>query len=155
MFPTKFFQYSRLKTNNVKTGNIYLGGNYPVRVQSMANTSTSDIKASVNQAVEIINAGGELVRFTVINSKDAEALKEIKKLLVDKGYDTPIVADVHFNPDLADIAAKYVDKVRINPGNYIDKRAVFTHINYTEEEYKNELKNLKIRFEKFLAVCTK
>ena len=155
MFLSKYFQYSRLKTNDVKIGNLSMGKSFPVRIQSMANTSTSDVEASVNQAIDIIEAGGELVRFTVINSKDAEALQKIKNSLVEKRYNTPIVADVHFNPNLADIAAKYVDKVRINPGNYIDKRAVFTQINYSEQEYADELKNLKNRFIKFLDVCVK
>lgn len=147
------FKYRRLKTTNIQIGNLSLGSNYPVRVQSMANTSTHNVNASVSQAIEIIDAGGELVRFTVINSKDAEALKDIKSQLIEKGYSSPIVADVHFNPELADIAAKYIDKVRINPGNYLDKRATFTQVDFSDTEYKEELENLKIRFEKFLDIC--
>ncbi|MDA3893978.1 MAG: (E)-4-hydroxy-3-methylbut-2-enyl-diphosphate synthase [Salinivirgaceae bacterium] len=149
------FQNVRLKTHNVTVGSIQMGYQHPIRVQSMANTSTYKVEASVNQAIEIIDAGGELVRYTVINSKDAEALKEIKALLVEKGYNTPIVADVHFNPDLADIAAQYVDKVRINPGNYIDKRATFTTIDYNDKEYAIELDALESRFNKFLDLCVK
>ncbi len=147
------FQTRRLKTTEVKVANISMGKNYPVRVQSMANTPTHNVKASVKQAVEIIEAGGELVRFTVINSKDAEALNEIKKTLVIKGYKTPIVADVHFNPALADIAAKYVDKVRINAGNYIDKRATFVQVDFSDKEYLQELAALKERFITFLNIC--
>ncbi len=149
------FQYKRLKTGTVKVGAINMGSNYKVRVQSMANTSTHNIDASVNQAIEIIDAGGELVRFTVINQTDAEALKEIKTQLVKKGYSTPIVADVHFNPNLADVAAKYIDKVRINPGNYLDKRATFTNVDFTDAEYKKELSKLKNRLEKLLNICEK
>ena len=149
------FKYNRLKTVDVKIGNLSMGSNSPVRVQSMANTSTHDVSASVQQAIEIIDAGGELVRFTVINTKDAEALKYIKEDLVANGYNAPIVADVHFNPELADIAAKYIDKVRINPGNYLDKRATFTQVNFTDTEYKQELSKLKVRFEEFLDICIK
>lgn len=149
------FQNIRLKTTDVSVGPILIGNKYPVRVQSMANTSTHNVEESVNQALEIIAAGGELVRYTVINSKDAEALNEIKQSLINKGYKTPIVADVHFNPALADVAAKYVDKVRINPGNYIDKRATFAQVDFTDEEYLHELENLKIRFNRFLDICIK
>jgi (E)-4-hydroxy-3-methylbut-2-enyl-diphosphate synthase len=152
-FTSSPFMYNRIRTNRVKIGELYLGDDMPVRVQSMANTSTHKIDDSVNQAIEIINAGGEMVRFTVIDSKDAEALKHIKSQLLSKGYNTPIVADVHFNPALADVSAKYVDKVRINPGNYLDKRATFTQIEFSDEEYTQELDNLKIRFEKFLNIC--
>jgi (E)-4-hydroxy-3-methylbut-2-enyl-diphosphate synthase len=152
-FTSTPFMYNRIRTNRVKIGELYLGDDMPVRVQSMANTSTHKIDDSVNQAIEIINAGGEMVRFTVIDSKDAEALKHIKSQLLSKGYNTPIVADVHFNPALADVSAKYVDKVRINPGNYLDKRATFTQIEFSDEEYAQELDNLKIRFEKFLNIC--
>ena len=149
------FKYNRLKTKSVKIGDLHLGSSMPVRVQSMANTSTHNIESSVKQAIEIIEAGGELVRFTVINTKDADALKEIKHQLLIKGYSTPIVADVHFNPALADIAAKYIDKVRINPGNYLDKRATFKIINFNDTEYAQELDILKLRFEKFIDICIK
>jgi (E)-4-hydroxy-3-methylbut-2-enyl-diphosphate synthase len=149
------FQNIRLKTTEVKIGPVLVGNKFPVRVQSMANTPTHNVEESINQAIEIIDAGGELVRFTVVNTKDAEALNEIKQSLIKKGYKTPIVADVHFNPALADIAAKYVDKVRINPGNYLDKRATFMQIDYTEEEYLQELENLKMRFNSFLDICVK
>lgn len=147
------FKTTRLNNTEVKVGNLLLGSKHPVRIQSMVNTPTHHVDASINQAIEIIEAGGELVRFTVINSKDAEALNEIKKALVAKGYETPLVADVHFNAELADISAKYVDKVRINPGNYIDKRANFTQVDFTDDEYQNELLRLKERFVSFLNIC--
>ncbi len=147
------FQYHRFGTHLVKIGNVIIGGDYPIRVQSMANSSTHNIEESIKQAIEIIEAGGELVRYTVINTQDAEALRLIKEGLVQKGFDTPIVADVHFNPLLADIAAKYVDKVRINPGNYLDKRATFATVELTDTEYSQELLRLKERFVPFLNIC--
>ncbi|PKP08870.1 MAG: 4-hydroxy-3-methylbut-2-en-1-yl diphosphate synthase [Bacteroidetes bacterium HGW-Bacteroidetes-4] len=147
------FYLQRHENIPAKVGSLYLGGAYPIRIQSMANTSTHDVDASVNQAIAIIEAGGELVRYTVINSRDAEALKEIKAQLLAKGYPTPIVADIHFNPALADIAAQYVDKVRINPGNYLDKRASFTKVEFTDAEYQEELTRIKARFVAFLTIC--
>jgi len=149
------FQNKRLKTNDISIGSIQLGSNFPVRVQSMANTSTHNVEASVNQAIEIIEAGGELVRFTAINTKDAEALKDIKSSLVQNGYITPIVSDVHFNANLADISALHIDKVRINPGNYLEKRATFTQVDFTDTEYQQELTKLEIRFIKFITICKK
>lgn len=154
-FKNNYWKFERLHTPTVYVGNIKLGSKHPVRVQSMANTSTHDVDASVKQAIEIINAGGELVRFTVINRKDADALKSIKEKLLTLGYETPIVADVHFNPDLADITAQYVDKVRINPGNYLDKRATFNTVTFTDTEYQAELSRLKTRFLTFLDICKK
>lgn len=149
------WKYQRAESNLVKVGKMEMGLLNPVRVQSMANTPTHNVEESVHQAIEIIEAGGELIRFTVIDLKDAEALKDIKSQLVAKGYETPIVADVHFNPNLADTAAKYIDKVRINPGNYIDKRATFQQVEYTDEEYALELEKLNERFCRFLDICNK
>ena len=149
------FETRRNKTTEIKVGNLLMGSEHPVRVQSMANTPTHNVSASVQQAIEIIEAGGELVRFTVINSKDAEALKEIKESLLSKGYKAPLVADVHFNPTLADIGATFVDKVRINPGNYLDKRATFSQVDFTDDEYKKELMKLNERFVSFLNICKK
>lgn len=152
-FTSTPFYLHRQENHPAKVGGLYLGGGYPIRVQSMANTCTHNVEASVNQAIAIIEAGGELIRYTVINTRDAEALKEIKEKLLARGYQTPLVADVHFNPVLADIAAKYVDKVRINPGNYLDKRASFAKVDFTEAEYQEELARLKARFVSFLTVC--
>jgi (E)-4-hydroxy-3-methylbut-2-enyl-diphosphate synthase len=150
---TSPWQYTRLKTHTIKVGNLEIGCNQPVRVQSMANTTTHHIEASVKQAVEMIEAGTELVRFTVVNSNDAKALRDIKNQLVAKGYQTPVVADVHFNPELADMVAPWVDKVRINPGNYLEKRATFESMDYSEVEYQAELQKLEQRFSAFLAIC--
>lgn len=147
------FEASRVSTQDVKIGNLLMGSNYPVRIQSMANTPTSNVQASVQQAIAIIAAGGELVRFTVINEKDARALQLIKEELVKQNYHTPLVADIHFNAKLADIVAKYVDKVRINPGNYLEKRASFTEVNLSEEAYNQELEKLYLRFSNFLSIC--
>ena len=157
MKPQKYltspWKYIRFKTHTIKIGGLEMGGQYPVRVQSMANTTTNEVEASVQQAIEIIKAGGELVRFTVVNTKDAHALRDIKAGLTGKGYSTPIVADVHFNPELADIAAQWVDKVRVNPGNYLEKRATFESLEYTDAEYKAELDKLEQRFSSFLSIC--
>jgi (E)-4-hydroxy-3-methylbut-2-enyl-diphosphate synthase len=148
------WQYSRIKTPKIDIGEISMGNEQPVVVQSMANTLTHDVEASVKQAIEIFDAGASMVRFTVVNNRDAEALKPIKEKLVAQGYALPIVADVHFNPNLADIAAMYIDKVRINPGNYLEKRATFEQIDYTEEQYQKELEKLEERFSQFLSICT-
>ncbi|MBI9069565.1 MAG: (E)-4-hydroxy-3-methylbut-2-enyl-diphosphate synthase [Salinivirgaceae bacterium] len=155
LFKSNYWKYQRLNSQTIQVGNIEMGAKNPIRIQSMANTSTHNVEASVKQAIEIIEAGGELVRYAVVNNKDAEALKDIKESLIAKGYSTPIVADVHFNPNLADIAAKYVDKVRINPGNYLDKRATFADVNFTDEQYKQELERLEDRFVSFLNICKK
>lgn len=147
------FNCKRFPSKKVIVGNLTLGHDFPVRTQSMVNTTTCEVQKSVKQAIEIFDAGGELVRYTVINTKDAEALGEIKAQLVSEGYKQPIVADVHFNANLADIAARHVDKVRINPGNYLDKRATFKKINFTDEEYQLELNRIEDRFKKLIDGC--
>ncbi|MBQ4230774.1 MAG: (E)-4-hydroxy-3-methylbut-2-enyl-diphosphate synthase, partial [Salinivirgaceae bacterium] len=147
------FTDKRFETHEITIGNLQMGGTNPVRVQSMANTPTHDVEASVRQAIEIFDSGAELVRFTAIDEKDAYALRDIKNALVTKGYTKPIVADVHFNAQLADIAAQFVDKVRINPGNYLEKRATFTTLEFTEEEYQTELEKLDARLLKLLNIC--
>ncbi|MBE9467778.1 MAG: (E)-4-hydroxy-3-methylbut-2-enyl-diphosphate synthase [Bacteroidetes bacterium] len=148
-------QFSRLKTHVVNIGNVPLGGDYPIRIQSMTNTETLNTEATVNQSIDIINAGSEYVRFTACGTKDAENLINIKNDLLAKGYNTPLIADVHFNPKAADIAAMALEKVRINPGNYIDKRATFVQLEYTDEEYKQELEKIRERFVPFLNLCKK
>jgi len=143
----------RRKTLSVKVGNCSLSYDRPVVVQSMLNTSTMDTEACVEQAIRIIEAGGELVRITAQGVKEAENLKYIREELRRRGYSTPLSADIHFNPDAAVVAAKYVEKVRINPGNFIDKRATFQNLTYTDEEYKAELERLRTKFIEFLDVC--
>jgi (E)-4-hydroxy-3-methylbut-2-enyl-diphosphate synthase len=151
--PYQLFKYERLKTNPVKVGNLTIGGNAPIVIQSMCNTSTSDVFASVKQAIEIFDAGGQMVRYTVIHQKDAEALKEIRTELTKKGYDQPIVADVHFNAELANIAAQYVEKVRINPGNFVDKRAKFENTTYSENQWNEELKKVEKKLIELIQIC--
>jgi (E)-4-hydroxy-3-methylbut-2-enyl-diphosphate synthase len=153
--PYQLFKYERFKTSPVKVGNITIGGDSPIVIQSMCNTSTSDVKASVKQAIEIFEAGGEMVRYTVIHQKDAEALKEIRSQLIKAGYKNPIVADVHFNAELANIAAKYVEKVRINPGNFIDKRAKFEESEYSDNEWNKELEKIETKLLALIQICQK
>ncbi len=151
-FSNSLYKLSRLKTKNVKIGNTFLGKDYPVRIQSMTNTKTSDTLKTVNQCIKIADAGADYVRITAPTIADAENLKNIKSLLIKKGYNIPVIADIHFSPKAADIAAKYVDKVRINPGNYIDKK---NNKNYTNTEYNDELKKLEKKFTDFLKICKK
>ena len=130
-----------------------MGSEYPVRVQSMTTTNTNDTEACVKQAEEIIKAGGELVRLTTQGTREAENLKPINAQLRAKGYTTPLVADVHFNPNVADVAALYAEKVRINPGNYVDPARKFIKQEYTDEEYAAELKKIEDRLIPFLNIC--
>lgn len=143
----------RRKTSIVRIGNITLSSEQPVMIQSMLNTLTMDTSACIEQAIRIIDAGGELVRITAQGVKEAENLQYIRAGLRDRGYSTPISADIHFNSEAALVAARYVEKVRINPGNFIDKRATFKALTYTNEEYAEELERLRNRFTEFLNVC--
>ena len=129
------FNYSRRESSEVNIGATPLGGNNPIRIQSMTNTVTMDTEACVEQAKRIIDAGGEYVRLTTQGVREAENLKNINIGLRSQGYDTPLVADVHFNPKVADVAAQYAEKVRINPGNYVDPGRTFRKLEYTDEEY--------------------
>ena len=117
---TDLFQYNRRQTTEVNVGSIRMGSNNPIRIQSMATTNTNDTEASVQQAIRIIQAGGELVRFTTQGTREAENMRNINAGIRERGFLTPIVADVHFNANVADVAARYAEKVRINPGNYVD-----------------------------------
>ena len=117
-------KYSRLKTKEVKVGNVGIGGSNPIRIQSMTTTSTMNTEDTVNESIRMIDAGCELVRITAPNKKEAENLNNIKAALKDKGYNTPLIADIHYTPNAAEIAAKIVEKVRINPGNYADKKSL-------------------------------
>lgn len=145
--------YNRRKSSVTKVGNITIGGNSPIRVQSMTTTQTTDTEACVEQAIRIIDAGGELVRLTTQGTREAENLQNIKLSLVDRGFNTPLVADVHFNPNVADVAAKYVEKVRINPGNYVDPARTFKELEYTDAEYADEIEKIRRRFIPFLEIC--
>lgn len=150
---TDLFNYNRRETSVVNIGATPLGGPYPIRVQSMTNTPTQDTEACVQQAKRIIEAGGEYVRLTTQGVKEAENLRNINAALRSEGIMTPLVADVHFNPAVADVAALYAEKVRINPGNYVDSARVFKKIEYTDEEYQAELQKIRDRFVPFLNIC--
>ena len=134
-------------------GNIAIGGDNPIRIQSMATTDTNDTEGSVAQAKRIIDAGGELVRFTTQGTREAENMKNISARLKADGYATPLVADVHFTAHTADVAAQYCEKVRINPGNYVDPGRTFKHLEYTDEEYQEELKKIEARLVPFINIC--
>ncbi len=149
------FNYTRRKTVEVNVGGVSIGCEYPVRVQSMTNTSTMDTEGSVQQILRIVERGGEIVRLTTQGSREAVNLGEIKKALKERGCNVPLVADVHFNASVADVAAEYADKVRVNPGNYVDAARTFKHIEYTDAEYAEELVRLRERFVSFLNLCKK
>jgi (E)-4-hydroxy-3-methylbut-2-enyl-diphosphate synthase len=148
------FQYNRFKTREVKIGNVVFGGDQPIRLQSMTTTDTMNTEATVAQSIRMIEAGCELVRITAPSKNEAENLAEIKKELNAKGYHTPIVADIHFTPNAAEIAAGIVEKVRVNPGNYADKKK-FEELEYTDESYESELKRIRDRFTPLVLLCKK
>lgn len=147
--------YNRRQTTTTKVGNIEIGSEYPVRIQTMANTSTNDIEGSVAQAERCITAGTELLRFTTQGLREVDSLAQIREKVQEfKSLGVvPLVADVHFQADVADTAAKVVEKVRINPGNYIDPARKFKQIDYTDEEYQAELERLRNRFVQLLNIC--
>ncbi len=145
--------YQRRKTDQVKVGNLTIGGDAPIRIQSMATVDTNDTEGCVAQAKRIIDAGGELVRFTTQGTREAENMQHISARLKADGYSTPLVADVHFNAHVADVAACYCEKVRINPGNYVDPGRVFKHLEYTDEEYREELLKIERRLIPFINIC--
>ena len=144
--------YSRFKTREVIVGKIGIGGNNPIRIQSMTTTDTMDTKKTVEQSIRMIKAGSELVRITAPSKREAENLINIKKEIRNRGYRTPLVADIHFTPNAALIAAEIVEKVRINPGNYVDKKK-FNIIEYNDESYTRELDKIKDRFIPLVNVC--
>ena len=145
--------YQRRKSSVAHVGKIAIGGDNPIRIQSMATTDTNDTEGSVAQAKRIIDAGGELVRFTTQGTREAENMKNISARLKADGYTTPLVADVHFTAHTADVAAQYCEKVRINPGNYVDPGRTFKHLEYTDEEYAEELKKIEAKLVPFLKIC--
>lgn len=147
------FNYARRKSSETNIGATPLGKNNPIRIQSMTNTSTTDTEASIAQVKRIVDAGADYVRLTTQGLREAKNLKEINKGLRTDGYMTPLVADVHFNPKVADVAAEFAEKVRINPGNYVDPARQFLELSYTDEEYAEELKKLRERFTEFLNIC--
>ena len=144
--------YSRFKTREVTIGNVKMGGDNPIVIQSMTTTDTMDTMATVEQSIRMIEAGCELVRITAPSKKEAENLRNIKAELVKRGYNTPIVADIHFTPNAAEIAAKIVEKVRVNPGNYADKKK-FDIIEYSDAQYQEELNRIREKFTPLVKIC--
>jgi (E)-4-hydroxy-3-methylbut-2-enyl-diphosphate synthase len=144
--------FSRWKTREVSIGDLKLGGNNPIRIQSMTTTDTMNTIATVEQSIRMIDAGCELVRITAPSIKEAENLSAIKAELRKRGYNTPLVADIHFTPNAAETAARIVEKVRVNPGNYADKKK-FEHIEYTDAAYNEELERIRERFIPLVRIC--
>ena len=145
-------QYSRLKTKEVKIGDLLLGNFHPIRLQTMTTTNTMDTMATVEQSIRCIEAGAELVRITAPSKNEAENLQNIKNELRKRGYNTPLVADIHFTPNAAEIAARIVEKVRVNPGNYVDKKK-FELIEYTDADYAEEIERIQDRFTPLVKIC--
>src|SRR5688572_13426550 len=137
--------YKRLATREVRIGDLVLGNGNPIRIQTMTTTDTMDTAATVAQTIRCIEAGAELVRITAPSKKEAENLLNIKNELNRQGYNTPLVADIHFTPNAAEIAARIIEKVRVNPGNYVDKKK-FDLIEYTDSQYAEEIERIQERF---------
>ena len=152
LYTESFTSYKRLKTREVRIGNLLLGNGHPIRVQTMTTTDTMDTLATVEQTIRCIEAGAELVRITSPSKKEAENLQLIKDELHRRGYFTPLVADIHFTPNAAEIAARIVEKVRVNPGNYVDKKK-FEQIEYTDAEYLEEIERIRERFTPLVKIC--
>jgi (E)-4-hydroxy-3-methylbut-2-enyl-diphosphate synthase len=144
--------YKRLPTREVKVGDLLIGNSNPIRIQTMTTTDTMDTEATVAQSIRCIEAGAELVRITAPSKKEAENLLAIKNAIRSKGYNTPLVADIHFTPNAAEIAARIVEKVRVNPGNYIDKKK-FDIIEYSDAEYAEEIERIRERFTPLVRIC--
>ncbi len=151
-YTNSLFKYQRRKSIEVKIGNVPCGGDNPIRIQSMTTTDTMDTMASVEQSIRMIDAGCEYVRLTAPSMRDAENLDNIKKELKRRGYDAPLVADIHYTPKAAEIAARIVEKVRVNPGNYVDKKK-FDIIEYSDADYQSEIDRIRDRFSPLVKIC--
>src|ERR1700749_2739997 len=152
LYSASLTEYKRLQTREVKIGDLLIGSSHPVRIQTMTTTDTMDTFATVEQAIRCIEAGAELVRITAPSKNEAENLLNIKNKLRKRGYDTPLVADIHFTPNAAEIAARIVEKVRVNPGNYVDKKK-FEQIEYTDADYLEEIDRIRERFTPLVSIC--
>lgn len=148
-----YFNYKRRLSSETRIGNTPLGGTNPIRVQSMTNTNTNDTEASAEQVIRIIEAGGDYVRLTAQGVREAENLRNIKAIVREKGYDTPLVADIHFNPRAAEAAARVVEKVRVNPGNFVDRVKTFATFEYTDEEYAQEIEKIRAKLVPLIDIC--
>ncbi|HPI53291.1 MAG TPA: (E)-4-hydroxy-3-methylbut-2-enyl-diphosphate synthase, partial [Chitinophagaceae bacterium] len=144
--------YKRLLTREVRIGNLTMGGSHPIRIQTMTTTDTMDTLATVEQCIRCIKAGAELVRITAPSKNEAENLSVIREELHRQGYTTPLIADIHFTPNAAEIAARIVEKVRVNPGNYVDKKK-FEQLEYTDDEYREEIERIRERFSPLVLIC--
>lgn len=151
-FAKSLTQYKRLDTREVQLGGLLMGNHHPIRLQTMTTTDTMDTMGTVLQTIKCVEAGAELVRVTAPSRKEAENLKNIKDELKKRGYDVPLVADIHFTPNAAEIAARLIEKVRINPGNYIDKKK-FEQLEYTDLAYQEEIDRIRERFRPLLQIC--
>jgi len=154
MYTKSFIKYNKRKTISVKIGDIEMGLNNPVRIQSMTNTSTKDVNATVEQTIRIADAGADYVRITVPTKKDADFLAQIKAELAKRGCNVPLIADIHFSPDAAIASAAICEKVRVNPGNYVDSKR-FKSLEYTDEEYQDEINRIRERFLPLIEECKK
>ena len=143
--------YRRISTYEVNIGGVALGGLNPIRIQSMTNTDTLNTQATIEQSIRMIEAGCEYVRITAPGIKEAENLKAIHDGLHKAGYQTPLIADIHYNPKAAEIAAQYVEKVRINPGNYTDRKT--GKLDFTDSEYQNEIEKIRERLKPLIEIC--
>lgn len=152
LYCESFTEYKRLLTREVKIGNLLMGANHPLRGQTMTTTDTMNTMGTVEQSIRCIKAGAELIRITAPSKNEAENLQLIKDELLKRGYHTPLVADIHFTPNAAEIAARIVEKVRVNPGNYVDKKK-FEQIEYTNEEYAEEIERIRERFTPLVKIC--
>ncbi len=152
LYTSSLTQYERLKTVPVKVGDLIIGGDAPIRVQTMTTPDTMDTRATVEQSIRCIEAGAELIRITAPSKTEAENLLNIKNEIRKRGYRTPIVADIHFTPNAAEIAARIVEKVRVNPGNYVDKKK-FQFIEYSDQEYTGEIERIRDRFVPLIRIC--
>lgn len=148
-----YFNYKRRLSSETRIGNTPLGGNNPIRVQSMTNTNTNDTEASAEQVIRIVEAGADYVRLTAQGVREADNLKNIKEVVRGRGYNTPLIADIHFNPRAAEAAAKVVEKVRINPGNFVDRVKTFETFEYTDEEYAQEIEKIRAKLVPLLDIC--
>lgn len=152
LYTESFTSYKRLITREVKIGDLLLGNGHPIRVQTMTTTDTMDTIATVEQSIRCIEAGAELVRITAPSKKEADNLLNIKNEIKKRGYNTPLVADIHFTPNAAEIAARIVEKVRVNPGNYVDKKK-FELLEYSDAEYAEEIERIRERFTPLVKIC--
>jgi (E)-4-hydroxy-3-methylbut-2-enyl-diphosphate synthase len=148
-----YFNYTRRPTVEVRVGNLFMGGEHPVVVQTMTNTNTLDVEGSVAQCERLIAAGSHLIRLTTQGTREVESLREIHWRLREKGYTVPLSADIHFNPQAAELAATIVEKVRINPGNFADKQRASEHLEYSDEEYARGVERVRAKVIPFYQIC--